>query len=93
MEDNADINSKLSKRARQFQNFLDSQGLVYQVLELPASTRTAKDAAEAVGCKVSQIVKSLVFRNANTDEPLMVLASGTNRVDEKKLSSIAGAPV
>lgn len=93
MEKNTAINRPLSKRARQFQTFLNDQGLDFQVQELPASTRTAQDAAHAVGCTLGQIVKSLVFRNAQTGEPLVVLASGPNRVDEKKLANILGGPV
>ncbi|MGI9402725.1 MAG: YbaK/EbsC family protein [Rhizobiaceae bacterium] len=83
----------LSKRARLFQAYLDKLGLRFNVQELPASTRTAREAANAVGCEIGQIVKSLVFRNAETGEPLVVLASGPNRVDEHLLSEIAGGPV
>jgi prolyl-tRNA editing enzyme YbaK/EbsC (Cys-tRNA(Pro) deacylase) len=63
------------------------------VVELPASTRTAQDAAAAVGCTVGQIVKSLVFRGAQTNKPLLVVASGSNRVDEARLGELAGEPI
>ncbi len=85
--------ASLGKRARQFQRYLDEQGFQFQVQELPASTRTARDAAAAVNCEISQIVKSLVFRNLETGEPIVVLASGSNRIDEAMLSNLAGGPV
>jgi prolyl-tRNA editing enzyme YbaK/EbsC (Cys-tRNA(Pro) deacylase) len=55
----------------------------------PAGTKTADDAARAIGVVVGQIVKSLVFRAA--DETLVVLCSGAARVDESKLASASGA--
>lgn len=60
---------------------------------MPDSTRTAADAARAIGCRVEEIVKSLVFRRRDTGEPVLALASGGNRVDEAKLSRAVGAPV
>jgi prolyl-tRNA editing enzyme YbaK/EbsC (Cys-tRNA(Pro) deacylase) len=68
-------------------------GLPCRVIELPASTRTAQEAADAVGCLVGQIVKSLVFRGARTDSPILVLASGANRVNEARLGELAGEPI
>jgi prolyl-tRNA editing enzyme YbaK/EbsC (Cys-tRNA(Pro) deacylase) len=61
------------------------------VREFPEGTRTAGDAARAVGCDVGQIVKSLVFVAAG--KPVVALVSGANRVDEKKLGAVAGKPV
>jgi prolyl-tRNA editing enzyme YbaK/EbsC (Cys-tRNA(Pro) deacylase) len=52
---------------------------------LPDSTRTAPEAAAAVGCEVGQICKSLVFRVG--DDPLLVVASGANRVDEARFGA------
>lgn len=83
----------LSKRARRFQRLLDERGLDLSVVELPDSTRTAAEAAAALGCSQAQIVKSLVFRNTDTDAPVIVLASGTQRVDENRLSQHVDAPV
>jgi prolyl-tRNA editing enzyme YbaK/EbsC (Cys-tRNA(Pro) deacylase) len=62
-------------------------------VELPASTRTAQEAAQAIGCTVAQIVKSLIFRGSRTGKPILVLASGVNRVDERRLGELAGEPV
>ena len=72
---------ELGKRAKQFQTLLESRGFPFKVQELPASTRTAQDAANALGCKIDQIVKSLVFRTAVSSKPLLVLACGSNRVN------------
>lgn len=71
----------LGKRAQQFQSFLDEQRIGLKVVEMPESTRTAEEAARALGCSLAQIVKSLVFREEVSGTPVMVLASGTNRVD------------
>lgn len=54
-------------------------GLTPDVREFPQGTRTAADAAAAIGCDVAQIVKSLVF--VADDEPVLILTSGANRVD------------
>lgn len=83
----------ISKRAQQFQGILDERGLGLTVLELPDSTRTADDAARTLGCTKAQIVKSLVFRDTVTDRPVLVLASGPNRVDEVRIGALLGAPV
>lgn len=74
----------LSRAAARVQSALETVGIDARVIELPQSTRTAVEAAQACGCDVAQIVKSLVFVDANGD-PVLVLASGTNRVDEKRL--------
>jgi Cys-tRNA(Pro) deacylase len=60
-----------------------------EIIEFPESTRTAAEAARAVGSTVGQIVKSLVF--VADDRPVLVLASGANRVDLTKLARLAGA--
>ena len=62
----------------------------FAVLEFEATTRTAADAAAAIGCTVAQIAKSLVFRGAGSDRPVLVVASGVNRVDETKVADVIG---
>src|SRR6187402_2473487 len=64
-------------------------GLEIDVHRFPAGTRTAADAARAVGCEVAQIVKSLVF--VADDRPVVALVSGANRVDLDKLAVAASA--
>ena len=69
---------------------LSSAGYAVEILTFPAGTRTAADAAAAIGCEVAQIAKSLVFRTVGSDRPVLVLASGSNRVDERKLAAAVG---
>lgn len=72
---------------------LRSAGFEAQVVELPSSTRTALEAAESIGCEVAQIIKSLVFVGLESGRPILVLASGVNRVDEGILARLAGEAV
>lgn len=76
--------------AQRVQNTLVELGYTGQVLELEASTRTAVEAAAAAGCEVGQIVKSLVFQLQPSNEPVLLLVSGTNRVHEKHLGKLLG---
>lgn len=76
----------LKAAAGRVQKVLHERGLTCDVREFPESTRTAEDAARAIGCEVGQIAKSLIFRLPETDEVLLVVASGGNRVDEKKVA-------
>jgi prolyl-tRNA editing enzyme YbaK/EbsC (Cys-tRNA(Pro) deacylase) len=80
--------AELSPSARRVQQALEAQGFLLQVVELPASTRTAVEAAQAVGCQVGQIVKSLIFKGKRSDRPVLVLASGANRVNEKRIEDL-----
>jgi prolyl-tRNA editing enzyme YbaK/EbsC (Cys-tRNA(Pro) deacylase) len=77
--------------ARRVQEALAALGIDRKVIELPVSARTSQMAAEAVGVTVAQIVKSLIF-TAN-GHPILVLASGANRVDEEKLERLAGGKI
>ena len=83
----------LSPSAQRVQSALDDFGLSLEVVELPDSTRTAVEAANAVGCQVGQIVKSLVFKAKRSKRPILVLASGANRVNEKKIEALIGEPL
>jgi prolyl-tRNA editing enzyme YbaK/EbsC (Cys-tRNA(Pro) deacylase) len=87
------VPEKLQSSAKKVQEALTALGLSCQVVELPASTRTAQEAAQAIGCTVAQIVKSLIFRGTRTGKPILVLASGVNRVNEKRLGEMAGEPI
>jgi prolyl-tRNA editing enzyme YbaK/EbsC (Cys-tRNA(Pro) deacylase) len=60
---------------------------------MPESTRTAAEAAAALGCDVAEIVKSLVFRSVVGDEAVLVLVSGIDRVDESRLAEVVGEQV
>ncbi len=85
--------TSLSNAAQSVQNALSSKGFPCKVIELQASTRTAQDAATAVGCRVEQIVKSLIFRTVVTQQPILVLASGGNRVNEKAIEASLGEAI
>ncbi len=65
-------------------------GLAIEIREMPQSTRTAAEAAAACGTSVAQIVKSLIFQKAESGEPVLILVSGRNRVDEKAMKGIVG---
>jgi prolyl-tRNA editing enzyme YbaK/EbsC (Cys-tRNA(Pro) deacylase) len=85
--------SELPPSAKRVQEALDHLGLPCKVVELPDSTRTAVEAAQAVGCQLGQIVKSLIFMTAESHRPVLVLASGSNRVNEAALASHLGEPL
>ena len=81
---------KLPSSAKRVQDFLVANDYGFEVKQLPGSTRTAKEAAESVGCSVAQIAKSLIFRDKETNLPVLIVASGTNRVDLKKVKKATG---
>jgi len=74
-----------------FESWLAESGAGVTVRQFPQGTRTAADAARAVGCEIGQIVKSLVFVAAG--RPVVALVSGPNRLDESRLAALAGEPV
>jgi prolyl-tRNA editing enzyme YbaK/EbsC (Cys-tRNA(Pro) deacylase) len=65
----------------------------FEALEFDASTRTAADAAAAIGCTVAQIAKSVVFRATRSGRAVVVVASGVNRVNECKVAALVGEPI
>lgn len=72
---------------------LEAQGYELEVVELERTARSAAEAADALGVRVEQIVKSLVFRGTQTGRPVLVLAGGANRVDERRISDLFSEPV
>ena len=83
----------LTATAQRVQDALKALGVASQVMELPASTRSAAEAAQAIGCRVEQIAKSLVFRGLSTDRPVLAIVSGSNRVDEDRLGELTAEAV
>lgn len=83
----------LSASAQRVQDELRQQGYALSVIEMPQTTRSAREAAQAIGCRVEQIAKSLVFRGAQTGRAFLVIASGSNRVNEGLLEGVWGEPV
>ena len=79
----------LSPSAQKIQDLLNSLGYDYTVIEHAESTRTAQEAADRAGCALGQIVKSLIFKGKESGKPILVLTSGANRVDEKRISEYA----
>lgn len=82
--------SLLKPSAQKVQKSLMDLGLTNQVIELEKSTRTAAEAAEAVGCEVAQIAKSLIFQGKESGRALLIIASGANRVNEKRMKALIG---
>lgn len=74
----------LSKKSKIVHNYLQKFGLKLEVVEFEESTKTAQEAANAIGCEIGQIVKSLIFRNK--DQGLLFLVSGKNKLDTNKVS-------
>lgn len=87
------MSDTLKGSAQRVQAALDALGIAAEVREFPASTRTSAEAAEAIGCTVGQIAKSLVFRARTSDRAVMVIASGANKVDEKAVAVLLGEPI
>ena len=83
----------LSPSAQKVQDILASLGFDYTVVEHAGSTRTAQEAADRAGCELGQIVKSLIFKGKDSGKPILVLTSGANRVDEKRISDYAGEAI
>ncbi len=83
----------LSSSAQKVQDVLVSRGFNCNVIEFAESTRTAQEAADRAGCLLGQIAKSLIFKGLSTNTPILVLTSGLNRVDEKRISEYAGESI
>ncbi|MDJ0760588.1 MAG: YbaK/EbsC family protein [Woeseiaceae bacterium] len=84
------MNDKISDSVQRVQAFLSERGTELVVQLLSSTTRTAVEAAAALGCKEAQIAKSLVFRDDATGEAVLVVASGANRVSLEKICRETG---
>lgn len=87
------MSETLATSARKVQEALDDHGLSHTVVQFSESTRTAAEAAAAIGCDVEQIAKTLVFMTTDTYEPIIVIACGSTRVNEAKISEVVSHPV
>lgn len=83
----------LSPSAQKVQDALTSLGFSQQVVEHEQTTRTSAEAAAAIGCEVGQIAKSVIFKGKQSGKAILVIASGANRIDEKKLKALLGEKV
>jgi len=83
----------LSSSALKVQHALNAIGMQLEVIELPDSTRTSLEAAQALGCQVGQIAKSVIFQALTSHRPILVIASGSNRVNEKVIAELIGEDI
>lgn len=85
--------NNLNTGTRKVEEALKAHGLECQVLNMKETTRSAQDAANSLGCRVEQIVKSLVFMTKKTKKPILIVASGANRVNTKKIRNLLSEPI
>lgn len=85
--------SRLPPAAQRVQNALGAAGLARRIRIMPATTRSSAEAAAAIGCDVGQIAKSIVFRAKRRDRPVLAIASGANRIDEKAMKAVVGEKI
>lgn len=78
---------------RRVREALEERGFEPEIVELESTARSALEAADALGVRVEQIVKSLVFWGTQTGRPVLVLAGGANRVDEDRVSQLVSEPI
>ncbi len=83
----------LKPSAQKVQAALQARGLTCEVVQMDETTRSAEDAARAVGCEIGQIVKSLIFEGRQSHQPILVMTSGVNRVNENTLGRHVSEPV
>jgi len=80
----------LPESAQRVADLLTAMGHDKQVVMLPETGKTSAEAAAGLGCSVAEIAKSIVFRRLTDDAAVMVVASGSNRVDEAKVAALVG---
>lgn len=83
----------LPASAQRVQQALAAARLDSRVIELAVAARTAQQAADALGCGVAQIAKSLIFRAATTGRAVLVISAGDRRVDEAQIAALLGEPI
>ena len=87
------MKEKLKPSAQKVQEALQAHNLSCEVVQMTDTTRSASDAARAVGCQVGQIVKSLIFEGQQSHQPILVAASGANRVNERAIEKSVSEPI
>ena len=87
------MSGTLPPSAVKVQRALDAHGAAFRVVEMPATTRTAQEAATAIGCDVGQIAKSILFKGTTSGKAILVVASGVNRINEKRIAAHTGEPL
>lgn len=84
------MNGSMSPSAKRVQDALLAQGVQLEVRELAETTRTAQDAANAIGCELGQIAKSLIFRGVESNDALLFIVSGANKLNEAHAENVIG---
>lgn len=84
---------KLSGSTQRVKDAFKKLEFTGEIREMPESTRTAAEAAQAIGCEVGQIAKSLIFKTKNNKRPILIICSGKNRVNEAKISQLMGETI
>lgn len=87
------MNHRLKTSSQRVQDILQDHKLDLKVIEFSELTRTSQEAAKTIGCEVGQIAKTLIFKGTTTGKPICIIASGKNRVDEKKIVQHAGEEI
>lgn len=85
--------SDLKPSAQKVQAAVKALGYDFNIVEFSETTRTAQEAADAIGCTVAQIAKSLIFRAKTSNTAVLVIASGVNRVNEKTIKAQLGEKI
>jgi Cys-tRNA(Pro) deacylase len=87
------VEGPLKSSTKRVETALEALGVAYEIRQFDSSARSAEEAAAAIGCPVDRIVKSLIFRAEASDRSVLVVASGSNRVDEKTLGALLGEKI
>ncbi|MBR0566073.1 YbaK/EbsC family protein [Azoarcus sp. L1K30] len=94
MNDSANLFAPSASSSRtRVQHALRALGMPSEIVEFAVPTRTSAEAAAAIGCSVEHIAKSIVFVTRPSERCVLVIASGADRIDEKKLKGILGEGV
>jgi prolyl-tRNA editing enzyme YbaK/EbsC (Cys-tRNA(Pro) deacylase) len=83
----------MNHQAKKIQEFLKKYGIKSEVKELSETTKTAAEAAKALNCEIGQIAKSIVFKGKFSNQPILVIASGSNRIGEKTIATYLGEEI
>ncbi len=83
----------MSKSLRRVKQALADAGVAEAVMEMPDTTRTAQQAANAADCHLDQIAKSIIFKAETTGDAVLFVTAGGNQVDAGKASAVAGEPL
>jgi prolyl-tRNA editing enzyme YbaK/EbsC (Cys-tRNA(Pro) deacylase) len=83
----------MSKSLKRVVSALAAAGLDISPMEMRESTRTAQDAADAVGCHIDQIAKSIIFLGETSGQAILFITAGGNQVDVTKARDVAGEPL